>query len=269
MVSGHISQDNLEKLENLLAAGVAEYQDNLPIHLSNPQESCIVVLTEEEYAGMSDRQIQNLLRNKNLLISESQVAPMKFDEDGLRTVAPLYTKIEIQGTVHRLLCEPPVLTAAFDQSIQVNDDENAEGHLVDGTLQQLLDAARSPNGEILNALELPMSRAPLDPIPRFSSDLIAWEATQGYIKSDTGIPMADIRWGEAATAGACTLFHIESNGFGKEIRLKCGKKICIFIQDRNGDFNVINAFNKFELDGAGHYKIEVVLLMPGTRLCVL
>ena len=83
--------------------------------------------------------------------------------------------------------------------------------------------------------------------------------------------MADIRWGEAATAGACALFHIESNGFGKEIRLKCGKKICIFIQDRDrdyGDFNVVNAFNKFELDGAGNYKIEVLLLMPGTRLCV-
>lgn len=103
MVADHLSlksQDNLEKLENLLAAGVAEYQNNLLVHLSNPQESCIAVLTEEEYTGMSDRQIQNLLRNKNLLISESQVAPLKFDEDGLRTVAPLYTKIGIQGTVH-------------------------------------------------------------------------------------------------------------------------------------------------------------------------
>lgn len=191
---------------------------------------------------------------------------MKFDEDGLCTVAPLYMKIKIQGTVHQILCEPPVLiiTTALDQSIQVNDDENAEVHLVDSTLQQLLNAAQNSNGEILNTLKFPMSWTPLDPIPRFSSDLIAWEATQGYIQSDTGIPMADIRWGEVATAGACTWFHIESNGFRNEIRLKCGKKIWIFIQDRDRHFITINAFNKFELDGAGHYRVEVVLLMPGT-----
>lgn len=114
-----------------------------------------------------------------------------------------------------------------------------------------------------------MSRASLDPIPKFSSDLIAWEASQGYVESDANIPMADIRWGEAATAGACTWFHIASNGFGNEIRLKCGKRILIFIQDQHGEFIIINAFNKFELDRPGHNKIEVVLLMPGTRLYVL
>jgi len=41
------------------------------------------------------------------------------------------------------------------------------------TMAQLFDAAQTPDGKILNALELPMSLACLDSPPKFSMDLLA------------------------------------------------------------------------------------------------
>jgi len=74
--------------------------------------------------------------------------------------------------------------------------------------------------------------------------------------------------GTAATAGACTWFHIDSNGLGASILLKCGLKIWIFLRDDEGKVCVINCFQDFELDEANGYQLEVIVPRPGTRMYV-
>ena len=61
----------------------------------------------------------------------------------------------------------------------------------------------------LNALEFPMGLASLDPPPpKFSTDLLTLQvAGRGIVP-----PTLDIRCGMVATSGACTWFHINSNG---------------------------------------------------------
>jgi hypothetical protein len=151
-----------------------------------------------------------------------------------------------------------------DQSVRVGEAGAGELWLTTATTGQLLEAAHAPDGKILNALEFPMALASLDPPPKFSTDLLALQvAGRGIVP-----PTSDIRWGTAGTAGACTWFHIDSNGLGVGVLLKCGLKIWIFLRDDEGKLRVINCFQDFELDEANGYQLEVVVLRPGTRMYV-
>ena len=107
-----------------------------------------------------------------------------------------------------------------------------------------------------------MGTAPVNPTPKYSSDLVAWENTG----RGNPPPIGDIRWGLATTAGARSWFHMDSNGFNTFIDVKCGYKAWLCIYDKCGQFRVIDAFKDFKLDEAGDFQIEVILLMPGTRL---
>lgn len=126
----------------------------------------------------------------------------------------------------------------------------------------MLEASAADYGKILNALEFPMNLASLSPMPKFSTDLLAWAFTA------TGFPppIGDIRFGLAATPGARTWFHIDSNGFLTFIIVMCGYKIWFCIRDQDGQFMVMDAYKDFELDDARGYYIEAILLTPGTRL---
>jgi hypothetical protein len=109
-----------------------------------------------------------------------------------------------------------------------------------------------------------MGLASLDPPPKFSTDLLAVRvAGRGIVP-----PISDIRWGTAATGGACTWFHVDSNGLGVFVIMKCGLKIWFFIRDDEGKFSIINSFHDFELDEAKGHRLEVVVLRPGTQLYV-
>jgi len=136
--------------------------------------------------------------------------------------------------------------------------------LITAKSEQLLKASATDTSKILNALEFPMNMASMSPTPKFSTDLVAWASTT----TGTPPPIGDIRWGLAATAGARTWFHIDSNGFNTFVDVKCGFKVWICIRDEPGQFVAIDAFEDFELDDGSRYQIEAILLTPGTRLSV-
>jgi hypothetical protein len=146
--------------------------------------------------------------------------------------------------------------------VDPESEEAGKFQLITASSDQLLEASATDAGKILNALEFPMGTAPVSPTPRFSTDLVAWESTSRGIPP----PIGDIRWGLAATPGARSWFHIDSNGFNTFIDVKCGLKVWMCIHDKNGQFLSIDAFKDFELDDAVNYRIEAILLTPGTRL---
>lgn len=110
-----------------------------------------------------------------------------------------------------------------------------------------------------------MGLASLDSPPKFSTDLLALRV----VGKGVDPPTPYIRQGLAATAGALTCFHIKSNGLGFYIDVKCGVKVWIFIKDDQGKFLSINCFNNFNLDELNGHQLEIILLKPGTHLCVL
>ena len=132
------------------------------------------------------------------------------------------------------------------------------------TTGQLLEAANTPDGKILNTLKFPMGLASLDPPPKYSTDLLSLRVAGREIVP----PTSNIWWGTAATSGACTWFHLNSNGLGVSVNLKCRLKIWFFLKDDEGKLNVINCFEYFELDEANGYQLEAVMLRPGTQMYV-
>jgi hypothetical protein len=109
-----------------------------------------------------------------------------------------------------------------------------------------------------------MGLSSLYPPPKFSTDLLSIRvAGRGIVP-----PTSEIRWGTAATGGACTWFHVDSNGLGVFVIMKCGLKIWFFIRDDEGKFLIINSFHDFELNEAKGHQLEVVVLRPGTQLYV-
>lgn len=75
------------------------YLNGLPRHISEPKESSIFILTEKEFNKKSIRDVQDILGQKHIIVTDCSFAYLNFDEDGFRTLAPLHRVIEVQGTL--------------------------------------------------------------------------------------------------------------------------------------------------------------------------
>ena len=151
----------------------------------------------------------------------------------------------------------------------------------------MLEASKSSKARILNALSFPLPLSGITP-STMSSEIEAWRATEGrlFCSRTLAFPVGDIRWGLAATAGARHWIHIDSDGFGTFIDVKCGGKWWILFGPSVGgtkkDFAEIDTFldnfdTNAEIGGRFDLKVEknntfwvaeAIYLSPGTRLYV-
>lgn len=111
----------------------------------------------------------------------------------------------------------------------------------------------------------------------FSTDFAAWLATKGSLgcSIEEVPPLNDFRWGLAATAGALSWIHVDSNGLGTYIDVKTGKKWWIVLK-RKGKGYIFKSCSdagpyfggKHEMDvpNVEEWDFEAVVLAPGTRL---
>jgi hypothetical protein len=68
----------------------------MPPHVTNPDHSTLAVMTQAQYDQSSGRDIQELLRHKNLVITGRLVPKLAFDEVGLEV---LNTTMEAVTTI--------------------------------------------------------------------------------------------------------------------------------------------------------------------------
>jgi hypothetical protein len=87
----------MRRLEELFDVAVGQYQDGLPLHLSNPAQSVVAVMSAMEFNRKSAGEIQEVLRSKHLLISDCEQGPLKFDKAGMATLCMPTHPIEVQG----------------------------------------------------------------------------------------------------------------------------------------------------------------------------
>jgi hypothetical protein len=144
-----------------------------------------------------------------------------------------------------------------------------------GTLRSLLSSSQK-NGNILNALFFPMPEEGMGLFP-FSTDSTAWKCTKGAagFEQEASPPLADFRWGLAATAGALSWWHVDSNGLGTYVDTKAGLKWWI-VGRRKGhghgfeSISEVDTFcdEEYEFDEPNTEKwdVEAVILPPRTRL---
>ena len=131
----------------------------------------------------------------------------------------------------------------------------------------------------MNALDFPRNHGG-NPPRSLASDLVAFQAMgcQGEVEE---YPASDMRWGLAATQGAFSSFHIDSDGLNTYISVtnEGGSKWWVVVGPKDKSnasaFSSVKESQAFHSgEGAdttslGDVQVEAVLLKPGTRLCAL
>lgn len=143
-----------------------------------------------------------------------------------------------------------------------------------GTLKDLLWHANEPTGRILNGLEFPHPSGCGDPDVQMSSDDTAWVQTtyKPFCSRETQKPLSDIRWGLAATKGAITYWHLDSNGYGTYIDVQAGTKWWVVATQKDQIDTPSFASNALYLTfdpqevNSDLWDVEAFLLKPGHRL---
>jgi hypothetical protein len=79
------------------------YVNGRPVHIADPDLSGFAIISNDKFQAMSATDIQLLLRRKNVVVTGCQHPELKFDEAGLRTLAPLDSQISILGKTDFLL----------------------------------------------------------------------------------------------------------------------------------------------------------------------
>ena len=72
----------------------------MPPHVSDSDHSNLAMMTQGQYDESSDCDIQNLLRRKNLIITDRPVPKLEFNEEGLEVLNTTMEPVTmIQGKI--------------------------------------------------------------------------------------------------------------------------------------------------------------------------
>jgi hypothetical protein len=95
--ASHKFLDDLTGFRNFYHYVQHFYIDGQPRHIVSPDRSFIAILSLAEYREMSVQTVQNILRDKHILITGMPVQSISFDSKGLQTLTNLDARIDIQG----------------------------------------------------------------------------------------------------------------------------------------------------------------------------
>lgn len=84
----------LEAFDKAIQAG---FVDGRPLHIADPEKSAFRVMTETEFEEKPIEEIQEILREKHIIVMDIQSAPLKFDAENLSTLWNLLAVTHIQG----------------------------------------------------------------------------------------------------------------------------------------------------------------------------
>ena len=141
----------------------------------------------------------------------------------------------------------------------------------------MLACSKLKNGKSVNALSLPLPLGAFN-ANALSTDTVAWRDGNKYNpKRVVHYPAKDMKWGLVALRGALHTTHIDAHGVGTFVEPLTGAKWWIMAVplDHSVGFSqfadVSQFFSEhFDLDksGEGLWRLEAVLLTPGSRLYV-
>jgi len=265
--------DYLNRIKQFFERVKSGYHNGKPLHIADPEHSGFAIVSAENFGEMSAQGVQELIRHKNVVITGCQYPPLKFDEAGLRTLAPLDSQVSLIGMI--LICYTNWLNNCLDYTFPpAARGQNTTPATISGLVTDLLDNARNPDGKILNAIDFPACFTAWDDIPNylsFATDVVAWDYLRGkpYCGNFTNqYPIAHMRWGLAGTANAVTFIHIDSDGYATFVRVTTGMKVWGILP--NHQLSSIDAFlNDFLLDEIASdstFPLEAIVLCPGDAL---
>jgi hypothetical protein len=153
----------------------SQYQNGKPPHhlksakspKYDPNVSQFFVVSQEELAAMSGKEIQEIFRHRHILVP-GHSTDIDFDQNGLSKLGGLKTKRQIQGEHIKLLTSKTILTKVYTFLNKLVNHlrsiEKPDNMLREGTMEDILHMDANGNRPILNLLDLPMGGHP-DPDP--------------------------------------------------------------------------------------------------------
>lgn len=166
-----------------------------------------------------------------------------------------------------------VLTEALpDLSLPQKDN------LVPGTLGQMLECGRKDSGKILSALDFPLEFDGYwgdERTKALGTEGLAWQATAGQPGwgRGAGLPVGEMRWGQAGLSGALDSLRMVSEGLGTFVNVQCGSQYWMVVKGNEKMVGRIGVFSPLEFKlksppGKARFEMEGMVLRPGTMLWV-
>jgi hypothetical protein len=78
-------------------AVVAGYKDHRPLWVGSPDQSVFCVISKGEFENKSEMEIQELLKERHIVVLDQFEPTLEFDERGLSTLGDLYKSVTIHG----------------------------------------------------------------------------------------------------------------------------------------------------------------------------
>ncbi|KAF8158593.1 hypothetical protein B0H34DRAFT_656250, partial [Crassisporium funariophilum] len=251
--------DYHSRFQSLYCPIEGTYFNKKPLHLADPSESIIAILTYEQFTAMSSTNLKALMIRKNVLVTGM-----------LRSTRRVCNIVLLDACV---LTNGVLLThcSAVDFSAGPKGGRKSFPKNVVGTVEDLLESVKTGK-KIVNGLEFPMLDAPLEHTA-YTSDLAAWRITSGVhtCPQKSEYPKGNMCWGLAGSVNTFTFMHVDSNGYNTFLKL-CGKKLWAFYCDGPMyPLSSIDVFTNpdFSLDDVlpqSDYGIEAVVLKAGNFL---
>jgi len=76
---------------------LGDYVEGAPPHISWPENSSFVIMTEEEYENLDDAKLLKIFATQNIVTTGHSVGKAAWNEDTLSRLAHLDAVIDLQG----------------------------------------------------------------------------------------------------------------------------------------------------------------------------
>jgi len=230
--------------------------NNLPpdwYHTGNPN-AIFRTITTKDFNAYSEDRLQDIFARQSLLVVDSTSTPeVAWD-------ASTFDKIH-----------PGARRTVEAHDFSISEKNSYLDRLQGVSAETLLSAAHDPRQRrILNALDIPnnsrlfsWSENPL------ASCQQAWHSVAGDTFCNIKEPFPpELSWFLAATEGAYSKWHIDSDGLATRIRPLCGSKLWILGRFKDGKTGSIDRFENFNLDSMNADLLEFapIWLQPGMTL---
>jgi hypothetical protein len=91
--------DYLHRIKQFYDRVESGYINGQPLHIADPNQSGFAIISDDKFRQMSAKDVQELFRQTNVVVTGCQHPDLKFDEEGLRTLAPLDSQVSIVGKI--------------------------------------------------------------------------------------------------------------------------------------------------------------------------
>ncbi|PPQ82942.1 hypothetical protein CVT26_005172 [Gymnopilus dilepis] len=237
-------QDSLSRIKHVLHGVESGYCNDKAMHLSDPSRSAIAVYSFADFNHLADKQFQDLLAGRVVVVTGAQVSPYTFDEAGFSALYPLQNRVVIKDYSCRLSTDDSRVysdgaLSTFTPSVPVEERERLNGlqgqhedthSMYLGFLKDVLCESKESQGRMLEVAHIPLPHKDATSTIHCSTDRRAWYRTLGILRppAPKEYPSSELHWAAISTRDTASLFRLPPHGMNLFSSVRCGRQAWFF-----------------------------------------